>query len=96
MRPRLARERVVAVVATSAAVGGGGGGISHPIRTAGGDSGGAGGSVTAIWGVSTRVVGEGGVVVSELGEVEEATAERDADDLAVDGVNVVVFPINCM
>ena len=90
MRPRLARERVVAIVATSTVVGGGGGGTSDPIGIAGGGSGGARGAVTAIRGVSTRIVGE-----DELGEVEEATAERDVVDFAVGVVDVVVFPMNC-
>ena len=52
--------------------------------------------MTAVRGVSTRVVGEGGVVVPELREVEEATAEHDLVDLAVGAVYVVVFPMNCM
>ena len=98
MRSRLARERAVADVAISIAVGGGGGGISDPIGTAGGGPGGSGGSVTAMRGVSTRVVSVGvdGVVVAELGKDGEVVAELDVDDLAGDKVDVVVFPVTCV
>ena len=93
MRSRLLRERAAAVVAASSAVRGGGGGTSVPIGIAGGGSGPPGASVTDIRGVSTRVLVDGGVVVAEL---DEATAEIDVADLAVVGIDVVVFPIVCV
>ena len=79
------------MIAASSAVRGGGGGISFPIGIAGGGRG-PGASVTDIRGVSTRVLVDGGVVVAEL---DEAAAELDVADLAVVGVDVVVFPIVC-